>query len=148
MFTIFFNFWPPTYLCLHWLTIGLSPTYHYTEVRREFLIHFQKWFLNKVFIRIKIARKFKFYLKIIISGSKSVKKGQKMLKKATNWTYNAFSDFFFLSWLIWNNSIAKIWWKNIWCHITTLGVIFSHLVELMGPGLDGSFSELLTRANN
>ena len=46
--------------------------------------HFQKLFLNKVFIRIKIARKFKFYLKIIISGSKSVKKGQKMLKKATN----------------------------------------------------------------
>ena len=24
---------------------------------------------------------------MIISGSKSVKKGQKMLKKATNWTY-------------------------------------------------------------
>ena len=45
---------------------------------------------------MKIARKFKFYVKIIISGSKSVKKGQKMPKKATNWTYNAFSDFFFV----------------------------------------------------
>ena len=62
-----------------------------TEVGRAFLIHLKKWFLNKVFIRIKIARKFKFYIWIIISGNKSVKKGQKMPKKATNWTYNAFS---------------------------------------------------------
>ena len=30
MFTNFANFWPPTYLCLHWLTFGLPPTYHYT----------------------------------------------------------------------------------------------------------------------
>ena len=29
---------------------------------------------------------------MIISGSKSVKKGQKMLKKATNWTYACFFD--------------------------------------------------------
>ena len=43
-------------------------------------------------MRIKIARKFKFYVRIIISGSKSVKKSQKMPKKATNWTYNAFSE--------------------------------------------------------
>ena len=28
---------------------------------------------------------------MIISGNKSVKKGQKMSKKATNWTYNTFS---------------------------------------------------------
>ena len=41
------------------------------------MIRFQKRFLDKVFIRIKIARKFKFYVKVIISGSKSVKKGQK-----------------------------------------------------------------------
>ena len=41
---------------------------------------------------MKIARKLKFYVKIIISGSKSVKKGQKIPKKATNWTYNAFSE--------------------------------------------------------
>ena len=40
---------------------------------------------------MKIARKFKFYAWIIISAKKSVKKGQKNAKKATNWTYNAFS---------------------------------------------------------
>ena len=34
-----------------------------------------------MFIRIKIARKFKFYVKIIISGGKSVKKGQKNAEK-------------------------------------------------------------------
>ena len=62
-----------------------------TEVGRAFLIHFEKWFFDKVFIRIKTAGKFKFYVWMIISGSKSVKKGQKILKKATNWTYNAFS---------------------------------------------------------
>ena len=53
-----------------------------TEVRRAFLIHLQKWCLNKVFIRIKIARKFKFCVWMIISGNKSVKKGQKMPKKS------------------------------------------------------------------
>jgi hypothetical protein len=62
-----------------------------TEVGRAFLIHFEKWFFDKVFIRIKTAGKFKFYVWMIISGSKSVKKGQQILKKATNWTYNAFS---------------------------------------------------------
>ena len=41
---------------------------------------------------MKIARKFKFYIKIIISGSKSVKKGQKNAKKNSNWTYNAYSE--------------------------------------------------------
>jgi hypothetical protein len=58
-----------------------------TEVGRAFLIHFQKRFLDKVLIGIKIARKLKFYIWMIISDSKSVKKGQKMLKKASNWTY-------------------------------------------------------------
>ena len=48
---------------------------------------------------MKIARKLKFYVKIIISGSKSVKKGQIIPKKATNWTYNAFPKKE-LSWLI------------------------------------------------
>ena len=47
-----------------------------TEVERAFLTHFQERFLNKVFIRIKIARKLKFYILMIVSGSKSVKKGQ------------------------------------------------------------------------
>ena len=65
---------------------------HCTEVGSAFLIHFQKWFLNKAFIRIKIARELKFYVWMIISGSKSVKKGQKILKKATNWTYTCFFE--------------------------------------------------------
>ena len=65
----------------------------FTEVERAFLIHFQKWFLNKVFIRIKIVKKFKFYAGMVTSGSKSVKKCQKMLKKATIWTY---------IWFFWN----------------------------------------------
>ena len=26
-FANFANYWPPTYLCLHWLTFGLPPTY-------------------------------------------------------------------------------------------------------------------------
>jgi hypothetical protein len=33
-----------------------------------------------VFERVKIDRKFKFYVKIILSGGKSVKKGQKVPK--------------------------------------------------------------------
>ena len=55
-----------------------------------------------MFIRIQIGRKSKFYVWIIISGSKNVKEGQKKPKKAkkkpkkaTNWTYNAFSKKFF-----------------------------------------------------
>ena len=63
-----------------------------TEVGRSFSMNFQKRFLNKVFIIIKIARKFKTYIWMIISGSKSVKKGQKMLKKQTNWTYTWFFE--------------------------------------------------------
>ena len=41
---------------------------------------------------MKIAKKLKLYVRKIISGSKSVKKGQKMLKKATNWTSTWFFD--------------------------------------------------------
>ena len=80
--------------------------YNHPDLKFKFSSYFypykrfiQKLFLNKVFISIKIARKFKFYVWMIISGSKSAKKGQKMPKKVTNWTYNAFSKFF-LSWLI------------------------------------------------
>ena len=61
-----------------------------TEVERAFLINFPKYFLNKVFIRIKIAKNFKFYAGMVISGSTSIKKCQKMLKKATIWTYTKF----------------------------------------------------------
>ena len=36
---------------------------------------------------IKIARELKFYTWMVTSVSKSVKKGQNILKKATIWTY-------------------------------------------------------------
>ena len=104
-----------------------SQSDQHTEVERAFLIHFQKWFLNKVFIRIKIAKDFKFYAYMVTSGSKSVKKCQKMLKKATIWTYIWFFRIF-LPWLIWNISIAILCKKNMWCHYISFGVIFSHLV--------------------
>ena len=55
-----------------------------TEVGRAPLINFQKLSLNKVFYRLKLFRKFKFYTWMTIPGRKSVKKGQKMMKKALN----------------------------------------------------------------
>ena len=77
---------------LNWLCVYSRTTdIQCTEVGRAFLIHFQKLFLNQLFLTIKIARELKFYTRMVTSGSKSVKKGQKMLKKATSWTYNAFS---------------------------------------------------------
>ena len=89
-----------------------------------------------MFIRIKIARKFKFYIWIIISGNKSVKKGQKMPKKATSWTYNAFSKkkFVFANLKCFND-------EKKCCYYATLGFFFP-LCEFKGP-----FSRLLTRAN-
>ena len=36
-FANFANFWPPTYLCLHWLTFGLPPTYLSTLTCDNFL---------------------------------------------------------------------------------------------------------------
>ena len=42
------------------LTDQLTPSQP-TEVGRAFLIHFQKLFLNKVFLMIKIARELKIY---------------------------------------------------------------------------------------
>ena len=45
---------------------------------------------------IKIARELKSYTRMVASGNKSVKKGQKILKKATNWTYSAFSKKIFV----------------------------------------------------
>ena len=36
-FTNFANFWPPTYLCLHWLTFELPPTYLSTLTCDKFL---------------------------------------------------------------------------------------------------------------
>ena len=37
MFANFANLWPPTYLCLHWLTFGLPPTYLSTLTCDKFL---------------------------------------------------------------------------------------------------------------
>ena len=60
--------------------------FHYklycTEVRSLPLINFQKLFWNKVFGILELVRTFKFYIGMTISGSKSVKRVQKMLKKA------------------------------------------------------------------
>ena len=64
--------------------LRLKPTDECTEVGRAPLIHFQKIFFKKGFYKLKLARELKFYTWIIIAGGKSLKKGQKMLKKATN----------------------------------------------------------------
>ena len=109
----------------------LLKTDHCTEVGRAFLIHLKKWFLDKVFIRIKTARKFKFYVWMIIFGSKNVKKGQKFQKKTQIGLITCFPKKN-LSWLFSKTSIARKWWKKIWCHYITLRVIFSHLVKLTG----------------
>jgi len=61
-----------------------------TEVGRAFLIHFQKIFFKMGFYTSKLAKELKFYAWIIIQGYKSLKKGQKMLKIATNLVYDAF----------------------------------------------------------
>ena len=47
-------------------------------------INFEKLFSNKVFYILKLVTKFKFHIWMNISGSKSVKKSQKMLKKSHN----------------------------------------------------------------
>ena len=54
-----------------------------TEVGRAFLILFQKLFLNKVFLMIKIARELKFYTRMVTSGSKC-QKGPKSAEKSHN----------------------------------------------------------------
>ena len=55
--------------------------------RKGIFNSFSKNILNKVFLMIEIARELKFYTRMVASGSKSIKKGQKMLKKATIWSY-------------------------------------------------------------
>ena len=56
-FTNFANYWPPTYPCLHWLTFGLPPTYHYTcqhwHVINILLFSFD-WTINGLFNDIMI----------------------------------------------------------------------------------------------
>ena len=64
-----------------------------------------------------------------ISGEISVKKGQKILKKATILIYIwFFRNFFALANLIHINSYNMK--KKLRCHYISFGVIFSHLVKL------------------
>ena len=117
-------------------------TKHCTEVGRAPLIDFQKWFLNKAFYRLKLFRKFKFYTCMTISGRKSVKKGQKMTKKATNLVYNAFSKkFFVLANLKYINGYNMM--KKNFLSLHNFRTYFFPLGEV-----NASFSYLLTRANN
>ena len=79
---------------------------------------------------------------MIISGSKSVKKGQKMLKKATNWTYTWFFDKIFgLANLKHINSYNMR--KKSAMSLYDFRTYFFPLGEVQA-----SFSNLLTRANN
>ena len=103
---------------------------------------FSKTFFLKVLIRIKIARELKFYVWMIISGSKSVKKGQKMLKKATNWTYTCFFEKkIALANLIHINSYNMR--KKSVMSLYKFWTYFFPLCEK-----EVSFSNLLTRANH
>ena len=95
-----------------------------------------------MFIGIKIARKFKFYAGMVTSGSKSVKKCQKMLKKATIWTYTKFfkKNFALANLIHFNsNNLRKKSLKSLYKFRT----YFFPLGEVQA-----SFSNLLTRANN
>ena len=77
-----------------------------------------------------------------ISGRKSVKKGQKMMKKATNLVYNAFSKKkFVLANLKYINGYNMMKKKLVSLH--NFRSYFFPLGEV-----NGSFSKLLTRANN
>ena len=118
----FFHFHP----IVVWMPQKYLVNTGHKEVGRAPLIDFQKCFLNKVFYRLMLFRKFKFYTWLTISGKKSIKKGQKMTKKSQIWFIgNAFSKFF-LSWLIWNILMAIIWWKKL-VLLYTFGLISSHL---------------------
>ena len=94
------NFWPElrdwmhngakTNLKLQWVETVPFLRIGSTEVGRAPLIDFQKLFLDNTFFNWKLFIKFRFYTWMTITGRKSVKKGQKMMKKATNLVYNAF----------------------------------------------------------
>ena len=79
---------------------------------------------------------------MIISGSKSVKRGQKILKKATTWTYTwFFQKKFSLANLILINSYNKR--KKSVMSLYSFKTYFFTLGEVQT-----SFSNLLTTANN
>ena len=79
---------------------------------------------------------------MIISGSKSVKNGQKMLKKATNWTYICFFD----------KNLGLANFKHINSYnmrkISAMSIYdFRSYFFPLGE-VEVSFSNLLTTANN
>ena len=79
---------------------------------------------------------------MIISGSKSVKRDQKIRKKVTKWTYNTFSKKkFVLAILKYINSQNMMKKK-----LVSLYKFRSYFFPL--GEVNGSFSKLLTRANN
>ena len=86
---------------------------------------------KKGFYRSKLAKWSNFMHGSLCRVVKVSKRARKCWKKPQIWFKKRFSKKF-LSWPIWNISIAKIWWKKIWPHYTTLGVIFYHLVKLTG----------------
>ena len=118
---------------------------HYPRLHRGWKGPFN-WFskivLKKVFYRSKLFRKFKFYTWMSISGRNSAKKGQKMMKKTRNLVYNAISKFFFvLANLKYNNGYNMM--KKELVSLHNFGTYFFPLGKV-----NGSFSKLLTRANN
>ena len=87
---------------------------------------------SDLLIRIKLHENLNFMSKSLYLEVKVSKRAKKCQKKPQIGLIVRFPNFF-LPWLIWHlKSIAKIWWKKIWCHIMTLGVNFSNLVNLTG----------------
>ena len=72
------SFWPG------WKTYGIQVKATAHRIFKGPFNTFSKKDFKKGFYRSKLAWEFKFYTWIIIAGSRSLKKGQKMLKKATN----------------------------------------------------------------
>ena len=99
-----------------------------SEAGSAFLIHFQFFFLNKVFLSIN-SENSNFMPEWIYLVVKVSKRAKKSWKKPQFGVISVFSEFF-LPWLIWYISIAILWEKKMWCHYISLGVIFSHLVKL------------------
>ena len=81
---------------------------------------------------------------MIISGSKSVKRGQKMLKKATTWTY---TWFFQTSFALANLILYLINSYNM--RKKSVMTLYSFRTYFFTLGeVQASFSNLLTTANN
>ena len=57
-FANFANFSPPTYLCLHWFTFGLPPTYHYTCKR----LHVTNFYSNPKLGSLELQGKLKTFV--------------------------------------------------------------------------------------